>query len=61
MCDTCLNSRPVVSENGIYYVCCLSSRAAVQCVTGKKDRYIEHPMRKEGEQPSLLHRGARKT
>lgn len=49
MCDTCLNSRPVVSENGIHYACCLSGRAAVQCLTGMKDRYIEHPMRKDGD------------
>lgn len=27
-CDTCLNSRPIVSENGIHYACCLSGRAA---------------------------------
>jgi len=48
-CDTCLNSRPIVSENGIHYACCLSGRAAVQCMTGQKDRYIKHPMRKDGD------------
>ena len=49
MCDTCLNSRPIVSENGIHYTCCLSSRAAIQCLTGKKDGYIKHPMLKVGD------------
>ena len=46
-CDTCLNSRPIVSENGIHFNCCLSSKAAMKCMTGEKDGYVEHPMRKE--------------
>ena len=45
-CDTCLNSRPVVSENGIHCICCLSSKAAANCLTGKKDRCIS--LRKDG-------------
>lgn len=48
-CDTCLNSRPVMSENGIHYICCLSSKASLNCMTRKKDRYIKHPMRKEAD------------
>lgn len=40
-CETCLNSRPIVSENGIHAACCLSGRAAIQCMTGQKDRYAE--------------------
>ena len=30
-CDYCLNSRPVISENGLHYICCLSSKKAVEC------------------------------
>lgn len=39
-CDTCLNSRPVISENGMHNVCCLSSKAARDCILRKKDRYV---------------------
>ena len=46
-CDSCLNSRPVQSENGIHFICCLSSRAAMKCLTGEKDRYVENPMWRE--------------
>lgn len=46
-CETCLNSRPVISENGFHRVCCLSDRASYNCIIGKKDRYVEHPMLKE--------------
>lgn len=42
-CDYCLNSRPVLSENGIHYICCLSSKKAMDCMIGKKDYYIRHP------------------
>ena len=38
-CDTCLNSRPIVSENGTHNCCCLSSRKAVECIAGQKDHY----------------------
>lgn len=48
-CDTCWNSRPIVSENGIHYICCLSSTSALKCMTGKKKGYIKHPMRKGGD------------
>ena len=47
-CESCLNSRFIVSENGSHYVCCLSGRAAVQCMTGQRDGYIKKPMRKDG-------------
>lgn len=39
-CRTCLNSRGVISENGRHYICCLSSKKAVDCITNKKDYYI---------------------
>ena len=42
-CDTCLNSRPIISENGIHYVCCLSNKASANCLTGKRDQYIKRP------------------
>lgn len=42
-CDSCLNSRMVVSENGLHSVCCLSKKKAVDCMLGKKDNYVEFP------------------
>ena len=39
-CDTCLNSRPIISENGIHHACCLSDMKAFRCMTGMKDQYI---------------------
>ena len=48
-CEKCLNSRPVISENGIVYICCLSSRAAVNCLSDKKDGFVKNPMRKEAD------------
>jgi len=36
-CETCLNARPVISENGMHSVCCLSSGKATECMIGKKD------------------------
>lgn len=40
-CECCLNSRAVISENGLHYVCCLSQRAAVNCMTGKLSHFKE--------------------
>ena len=31
-CAKCIYSRPVVSENGIHYACCLSPKKAVKCL-----------------------------
>lgn len=39
-CDTCLNSRPVISENGMHNVCGLSHKAERDCILGKKDRCV---------------------
>ena len=39
-CENCLNSRPIVSENGIHYLCSYSVKTAARCLMGKKDRYI---------------------
>lgn len=41
-CDSCLNSRIVVSENGLHSICCLSEKKAVACMLGKKDSYLEY-------------------
>ena len=38
-CDTCLNSRLIISENGYNFVCCLSQKKAVDCITKQKDYY----------------------
>jgi len=40
-CDKCLNSRPVISENGIHNICTLSTRAALKCLKGEKDCFVE--------------------
>lgn len=42
-CDSCLNSRIVVSENGLHSVCCLSEKKAVECLTKEKNHYEEMP------------------
>lgn len=39
-CDTCLKSRPIVSENGIHHACCLSDKKVMQCVLGEKNHYV---------------------
>lgn len=38
-CDTCFNSRAVVSENGIHYTCCLPKKQVLDCLMGVKDKY----------------------
>ena len=42
-CETCLNSRVIISENGCHSVCCLSQKKAVDCITKRKDYYVENP------------------
>ena len=42
-CDTCLNSRVIISGNGYHSVCCLSQKNAVDCITKQKDYYAENP------------------
>lgn len=39
-CDECLKSRIIVSENGYHGICTLPPKAATDCVTGKKDRFL---------------------
>ena len=43
-CETCLNSRTVVSENGYHPLCVLHWKKAAQCIGGTKDYYVKHPM-----------------
>jgi len=31
-CDTCINSRPIISENGIHHNCMFSSKRAIKCL-----------------------------
>lgn len=47
-CDCCLNSRLVVSENGLYSTCCLSDKKALDCLMNKKDSFIQNPKRVKG-------------
>lgn len=39
-CDTCLNSRVAISENGFHTACTLSSVKATECLVGIKDNYM---------------------
>ena len=45
-CDTCLHARSVISENGMHYVCCLSDKEVLYCLTGQEDSYVKNPMKK---------------
>ena len=40
-CQTCFNSRAIISENGLHYICSLSTMKAVNCITKTKDYYIK--------------------
>ena len=48
-CESCLDSRCVVSENGFHYCCCLKEEEAMECLLGKVDHYIKNPMRAGAE------------
>ena len=40
-CDKCLNSRPIMSENGLHRVCGLrDEQEAIGCLTGKLDSSV---------------------
>lgn len=47
-CDSCLNSRVVISENGLRSICCLSEKKAVACITNKEDNYKGFSPRRKG-------------
>lgn len=38
-CESCFNSKLIISENGYHYECALWSKKATDCITGKKDHY----------------------
>ena len=38
-CDSCQNARPIISENGIHYICTLSDTKALRCMAND-DFYI---------------------
>lgn len=40
-CSTCVHRRPIISENGLHYVCALSRIAATNCIKGNKVRFKE--------------------
>ena len=46
-CETCLNSRSIISENGFHPICCLHWRLAKECVLGERDHYIKNPAIKD--------------
>lgn len=46
-CEKCLHSRPIISENGYHSVCCLSQRAAMNCIMGKKNHFVTLEKNKE--------------
>ena len=50
-CEGCLNSRPIISENGYHYNCTLSFTRAWDCYKGVRD-YSVHisyaPKEREG-------------
>ena len=49
-CDSCMNSRVRISENGYSVKCTLSQKKAISCLTGVKSHYVaRHDMRKEDE------------
>lgn len=39
-CEKCLHRRLIVSENGYHSVCCLSQKAATDCMIGKKNQFV---------------------
>lgn len=48
-CSYCLNSRAIISENGIHYNCCLNSAKSIKCILGERSSYIEKPGIDKGE------------
>ena len=39
-CKECSHSKIVISDNGYHSVCCLTQKAAIDCMTGKKDKFV---------------------
>lgn len=47
-CNSCLNSRLIISENGLHPICTLPTKKACDCITGRKNYCIK--IKKEGKQ-----------
>ena len=47
-CETCLNSRPIISENGIHYNCTFSEKRAIKCIFNDWCYYNEFKIDKNG-------------
>ncbi len=43
-CETCLNSRTGISENGYHCVCTLSAKKAANCITNDYKHYVKSPL-----------------
>ena len=48
-CEKCLHGRLFVSESGFHYGCALSPKIAMVCLLDRNSRFVEHPMRKDGD------------
>ena len=47
-CSRCLNSRPIVSENGVHAGCTLPPIDAVHCMIGREDNFVEIRRKEHG-------------
>ena len=39
-CDSCLNTRLIISENGLHPICTLSSKAARNCIMNNYSKFV---------------------
>ena len=42
-CETCWNSRVIISENGRHVVCDLPFQQGIACIQGRKEYYVKAP------------------
>ena len=49
-CDSCVNGRVRISENGYCAKCTLSQKKAIDCLTGIKSSYIQKSSIKDGDE-----------
>ena len=43
LCESCMNARIIVSENGYKAICTLSNQKMYNCVIGRDDHYKKKP------------------
>ena len=48
-CETCLNNKLVISENGVHYNCIFSDKKAIKCMINDWCYYNELKINKNGE------------